>query len=664
MRIDSKTILSLGLLVLLALPATGRGATTEEESPAAGLIAAGRTIPMPAGVRRRAPVTGFQRFSPPGPVRALYSQEDTLWIGTGGGLFAWGIEEDTLTAVTGPVSRRIAAIERDDGGRLWVGGDAGLSIRTESGWLHYGPRDAPLFKRVTDILRGEGRMWIASWGGGVGFVRGDSLTRFSRADSLLDDRVTCVAEETPATIWFGTASGMCRADSFSWEGFRYGSRIPIGSVEDAVFDEEGSLFIAVRRRGVAMYDLGRVTRHGRADGLPGDEIHAFSLDDRGVPWAAGKGGVSYFDGSGWVPFAVEGLSLAGLDIRAVHHDLAGRIFLGTAGGSVIVVSRGGVREIPLPDPFPASRVARIAPAKDGVWLLADGTVFRLADGQLDEIARPDPLYVPAVNDFARPAAGGLWLATRFGALHHDGRSWEVFDRRHGLPTEHLTAVAAGAPGELWFGTFDSGVLRLGRAGWTHFTEQSGLPGESIADIAVDADGTVWAGMADGRLARLAGERWETVDLGGDLPHASSTADTLERIDPALRLIGGTAMPGTGKACRFGAGVSGRLLAVSGAIWRLGPDGARRILPLPDERIKPTALTETAAGEIWLATDGDGLWILADGRWRHVGAADGVVDDRLLSVAGDAWGTVWIGTANGGIVRFRPPTRDGSAEGRK
>lgn len=644
----------LFLLVSLSAAPEARGRAIDDERPAAGWIAAGRTLPMSSGMHRPPAFRSgrFRRFAPPVPVSALTVAADTLWIGTGGGLFAWSIEGDELFSVDGPVGSFVRSIAVDRG-RLWVGCEHGLSVRSVSGWSHYLPSEAPVFGRVTDIHRGDGKMWIGSWGGGAGFIRDDSLTIYTRADSLLDDRVTCVLEETPDIVWFGTASGMCRADSFSWEGFRYGSGIPIGRVADAIFDEEGSLFIAVDRGGTAMYDFGRVSVFGTVDGLPSDDIRAFSIDGRGAAWAAGRGGVSFFDGSGWVPFSAEGYSFAGKDFRAMHHDLAGRLFLGTADGLVLVVSRGVVREIQLPSSFPASRVSRISPGAGGMLFLADGAILRLGGGRFDEVARPDALYAPAVADFVE--LNGLWLATRFGALHYSDGAWEVFDRRHGLPTEHLTAVAAGPGGTLWFGTFDRGVLELGAGGWVHYTVENGLPADEIADIAVDGAGTVWVGTSDGRLARFLGDAWEPIPAGGKDAQAASSADTLDRIDPAFRLVG--AIPAVAdRHCRLGTAPGGGLLAVSSAIWRLGSGGAKRILSLPDERIRATAILETADGAIWLATDGDGLWTTVEGRWHRARAVDGVGDDRLLSLAVDETGTIWIGTAGAGLTAFSPAAR--------
>ncbi|MFA6112291.1 MAG: two-component regulator propeller domain-containing protein, partial [Candidatus Latescibacterota bacterium] len=58
----------------------------------------------------------------------------------------------------------------------------------------------------------EGNLWLGFWGGGVAFCDPHSVRRFTRADGLPDDEVTCLAEDRQGRVWIGTMGGMARLE--------------------------------------------------------------------------------------------------------------------------------------------------------------------------------------------------------------------------------------------------------------------------------------------------------------------------------------------------------------------------------------------------------------------------------------------------------------------
>lgn len=652
--------------VLLAVPRSSPGQeqpAEEEPLERGGWVVSGRRYPMPGRSRPAGhPLEGiFTGFSPARNVRALLNLADTLWIGTDGGLFAYSMVGDTVFYVKGPLSPSIRSITGDDDGALWVGSDQGISIRFDDRWLHYTGEEHRFFERITDIVRGDNKMWISTYGNGCAYVMDDSLTVFSREDSLLDDRVLSVIEETPHSIWFGTASGLCRADTLRWESMRYGRRIPIGAIEDLIFDEDGNLFLAVPRQGVVLYNLGRVRVFGPRDGLPSMEIHAFSLNPMGGVWAAGKSGLSSFDGSGWIPFRAPGTGLGDYRFLSIHHDLEGNSFLGTDRGTVLIMSRDSVKELDLPQDFPEPMVSKIRLFDGILWFLAGSRIYYLKDG-LNEIEPPEQWYAEAMRDLSASAGGELWIATRFGIIHYDGLAWEVFDRRQGLPTEYFNAVSDDNRGNIWFGTFDSGVLKFSGTDWAHYTEKNGLPSDVIAGLVVDGYGDPWVITGNGEMARFHEGVWETVIFPREETVKAEPVqeqDSLNRYDPGIRFLtgydGGELKHLPCRGLCLGLDGMGNCMAARGdGVYRFTSTGWQ-VTDLPDarEKIEPSAVVGTSRGEIWLGTRRNGVFVLRGGGWIHVGSTKGLTDDRILSIVEDSSGSIWIGTKYGGITRFTP-----------
>lgn len=659
--------LGLILAVCCTIPAFARDSDDNNASvERGGWIEAGRTVPLPPGRVRggRAPAGEITNFGPAQRLQSLLFANDTLWIGTEGGLFAYVPDADSLLEIEGPMCGSVASIALDDDGTLWVGGYDGISVRSGDRWLHYGAGEHRLFSCVTDLVQGDGHIWVATYGSGCGYITADSIRSFSLVDSLLDERVTAIAEESPHTIWFGTASGLCMSDTIHWESMRYGHRIPIGAVADLIFDEARDLFLAVQRQGVVWYSLGRVRIFGPQDGLPGREINAFSLDPMGRVWAAGRGGVSVYDGSGWIPHRHAGTPLATYCFLSVCHDLEGRCYLGTDSGVLLVHSRESGREVLIPQRFPDPQVKKIRRFGEELWFLTGERIYRLRRG-FEELSPPSDWLRGAMADFVVDGVGGIWIATRFGVLHRLGEKWEVYDRRQGLPTEHFVAVALSERGDLWFGTFDRGVLRLSPEGWIHYTEANGLPDNRIDDILVDGGGTPWVVACDGAIACFKKNAWERVLLP-PLERIQSDAavgakDSTGALDPAIRFLtaareersDGVAFP------RVQMGLDGArrcIIVVRGGIYQFAESGWRMIsMPDGETGIDPTAILVATNGSVWLGSAESGVFVRGRSGWLHLGTRDGLTDNHILSIAEDAEGNIWIGTRYGGSNRFKPET---------
>jgi DNA-binding transcriptional ArsR family regulator len=111
------------------------------------------------------------------------------------------------------------------------------------------------------------------------------------------------------------------------------------------------------------------------------------------------------------------------------------------------------------------------------------------------------------------ADGALWIGTYGGGLvrlDKDGR-WQTYsggaNTKGGLPNDQVRALAPGADGALWIGTYGGGLVRLDKDGrWQTYSNANthrGLPDDNVLALAPGADGALWIGTNGGGFARLA-----------------------------------------------------------------------------------------------------------------------------------------------------------------
>jgi ligand-binding sensor domain-containing protein len=103
----------------------------------------------------------------------------------------------------------------------------------------------------------------------------------------------------------------------------------------------------------------------------------------------------------------------------------------------------------------------------------------------------------SVSCITQTADGYLWLGTEEGLVSFDGNQFRVFGRANveQLSDNMITALHADRAGNLWIGTYGSGVVCLKEGKFTRYTNTNdkGLSQSRIWCIHEDRDGNLWIG---------------------------------------------------------------------------------------------------------------------------------------------------------------------------
>lgn len=540
-----------------------------------------------------------------------------------------------------------------------------------------------------------------------------SFSTFSVRDGLPESVVELVRTDADGFVWLAAPGGVGRYDGRRWT--MQPDLAPAGGAKDLLLDHAGRLWASFWEGGLAHREGERWVVENQASGLPSDRYRRVveTFDAQGAPelWALSMDGmVLRREGARWrTAFAAADLPAGPVLTLARTHRLGGgdRLWIGTLNDGLWYQQEGtwhrmreagfdpGQVEHLLVSDHDGTETLWVSTFGFGLWRIDARGVrgFTLASGELPT----DELYTLAET----PLPNGdraLWVASRSGLLRVYADHVEVFDRRHGLPSNVVRGVTAwrspGGAEVLWIAT-EAGVARtvVGAGQWQTasllgasssgvfgvLVEPDGRGGErlwiaSSADGIGLYDGGRWrqfsraAGMlpdSDGRVVKRAvddrGENalWVTL-RGGHLLRLAGSRDAprFEEVAvPWAKLPGQVAMDVVGRryAGRRELWVGTRLSGV----YRLR-DGRWTGYTLPHAagpwRVVSLAEQVDGAGRSWLWASGNSGLARFDGEaWTLLGERDGfgATDLRSLSLLPEADGrqVLWIGTLSHGVARL-------------
>jgi ligand-binding sensor domain-containing protein len=278
----------------------------------------------------------------------------------------------------------------------------------------------------------------------------------------------------------------------------------------------------------------------------------------------------------------------------------------------------------------------------------------------------DGLPENRIRAIAQTPDGYLWLGTSSGLARFDGLRFVVYARVNtpSMTDDNIRALAVSPDGSLWGATDGGGLLHYQGGHFQTFGPREGLSNEFVAAVLEDRRGDVWAGTNRG-LFRRHDEKFERVD---EALHLANRAffGLQESSDGRIFAVGPAGMfcfeSGSLHRCNEGGDLEGIhhfSLLRNGSLWLGTNDGLRIVgAPSPDPKqpyVKDmiAAILEDHAGNMWLGTDGDGLYLVHDRSERVFRAPANLPDNSILSILEDREHNIWIGTADG-LVRLSAP----------
>ncbi len=308
-----------------------------------------------------------------------------------------------------------------------------------------------------------------------------------------------------------------------------------------------------------------------------------------------------------------------------------------------------------------------------------------------------------IRGIAQTPDGYLWIATLDGVARFDGMRFTIFNKSNtpGIASNRFSSMVGDANGDLWLANEGGNLTRYHRGSFHTYGPEDGIPANSIRGLELDDAGTLWL-LSEDNITKLNKEAGELSDVTPDNlrihyePLYWDNAGFWGQDKSGLHIFS------AGKFANYplpdwlaggalwNVGVDG-----SGMVWLETFDGRQAVIPVGKQAAEPieadhprvvsyrdphghtwtfhvgerlmrfldfessgepttlplTRFLEDKEGNVWIGTEGNGLYQLQEQSIHVYSKAQGLIDQDIYPVFQDHSGDIWMGAWSSGLSRF-------------
>lgn len=214
-------------------------------------------------------------------------------------LFNSGIQSNSLTAIA-----------LDYNNVKWIGSlDKGLIRFDENSFINYDKTNSsiPANKINCIAIDNQNRIWVGT-DYGIGIFDGSSWITYNRSNSgLISELINAVRFDNNGNAWIGTAANLVKYDGSNWTVYNE----PKGKdwINDIYIEGTNKMWLGTKADGIRTFENENFDSLLQSEyGYPSMTITSIARDNFDniwfcfVPDSAGRGGVSFWNGSGFTNF--------------------------------------------------------------------------------------------------------------------------------------------------------------------------------------------------------------------------------------------------------------------------------------------------------------------------------------------------------------------------
>ena len=301
-----------------------------------------------------------------------------------------GMAYRTFTTADGLRSNRTGSAVFDPDGSLWIGTlDVGLHrLRVPAFRLYGAPKGSASDVAVTVSQDRAGDVWISNSCEGLTRLRGATVERIGAAYGIYPGAcLTGTLEDRQGRLWVGIYGGGLLVRERGDTRFRPALvDLPGILVLSLYEDRAGALWVGTQDAGLVRLHDGRRTVYSTANGLPDNWVRGVLEGRDGTLYVATNRGVGRLRRQAIAPLTTQ-QGLSSDDVRALHEDADGGLWIGTYGAGLNLYKDGRMHHFTSADGLPENVVSAIVEDAYGhFWMTGNRGITRIARADLEAFA--------------------------------------------------------------------------------------------------------------------------------------------------------------------------------------------------------------------------------------------------------------------------------------
>ncbi|RNL56547.1 ligand-binding sensor domain-containing protein [Pedobacter jejuensis] len=466
-------------------------------------------------------------------IYALHNDaKNRLWVGTNSGVYLYLPQHESFEIVKGTENLRINDMATDTRGNLWIVALGRTLIYNINKKALSQFNDKAKFVATSVSAMKDGSIWISTLQGTIeeyDFTNKKFRSHYvmSKLNPNENSWATKVRDAGNNTILIGTANQGIKL--FDRKTFKTKELLVFNADKTSIYVRDiyqaaKNEFWIATESGIYIYANQRITRlrkqYGNAYSLSDEAIYSVYQDrEKGIWVGTYFGGINYYS-SQYALFTKyfpqkEVNALSGSDVREICKDAYGNLWIGTedAGLNMLNTKTGQFTNF-----FPDGKSSSISYSNihgllvddDKLWIGTFEHGLDVLDIKTKKVVKhytagnKSGLKTGFVVTFCKTKGGEILLATITG-LYRYNRQKDNFEPIEGLPTVFYEVLTEDSKGNIWAGTFDSGIIRFkpGKPGFIQYKNNpknnNSLSHNTVNGIYEDSKQNIWVSTDGGGL---------------------------------------------------------------------------------------------------------------------------------------------------------------------
>jgi ligand-binding sensor domain-containing protein/signal transduction histidine kinase len=468
-----------------------------------------------------------------------------------------------------------------------------------------------------------------------------TVDSWTTEDGLPQSSVISMAQTQDGYLWLGTLNGLARFDGNSFTRFNVNNMRGLSS-DRIVFlfkDSRDILWVGTDNAGLCAIQNGTVTNFDITS-AGGNIVYAYEDETGGVWFCTATGRIYH-----WKDGQLDSIIPVSPEMQDLRKNLLRRAYH--------VVVPGAAGEF---------------------WQLETNHVEKWGNGQLEKDfgAFPwpsEPVSAAFSDSFdanvtaaCEDGEGNLIVGTRGDGIYwfDTAGGYRRISAAEGLSKKNVSSLYVDRDDNLWVGTDGGGLYRVKK---NYFVTPAQLSSGVIKSVAEDGRGGLWVeDNARGVVYFLTNSlqeykfgAWSVLVDNQQQVWAGTRGQGLKPGQGLFRFAAGYFRPVAGTA-ELGTEIYALFESHEGQLWVGGQNGLgcfdgqnwkffTKADGLPPAAVR--AITESTNGDLWIGTEGGGLFLLSDGKISPTNAPAKDISCLLV----DHSGVLWVGTSGHGLARF-------------